>query len=100
VARLRRRRGFLARPGQPESEPDPDDPVNWRASSSPADRRDATIPGQHPAIWINEILTHTDPPAVDTIELHNPNPFPVDVGHWYLTDRRTEPQKFRIPAPR
>ncbi len=50
-------------------------------------------------MWINEILTHTDPPQVDAIELHNPGPAPVDVGHWYLTDRRTEPKKFRIPAP-
>lgn len=92
--------GFSLVPVHPDLNPDPDSPAHWRASSlvggSPG--RDDP-PAAVPAVWINEILTHTDPPQVDAIELHNPNPFPVDVGHWYLTDRRTTPKQFRIPAP-
>lgn len=93
--------GFSLVPLQPNLNPDPDNPAHWRASSlvggSPG--RDDP-PANVPEVWITEILTHTDPPQVDAIELHNPNPFPVDVGYWYLTDTRTTPKKFRIPAPR
>ena len=74
---------------------------NWRSSTrvggSPgADDPPPTVP----RVLINEALTHTDPPQLDSIELHNPNPTSVDVGNWYLTDQRAVPQKFRIPAPR
>jgi hypothetical protein len=92
--------GFSLVPVNPNLNADPDDAANWRASSAPGGspgRDDAS--SDIPVILINEILTHTDLPAVDSIELHNPNPFPVDVGHWYLTDRRSTPQKFRIPSP-
>jgi len=47
---------------------------------------------------INEILTHTDFPAVDVIELFNPTGAAVDVGGWFLSDDATVPKKFRIPA--
>ena len=49
-------------------------------------------------ILINEILTHTDLPEVDTIELYNPNPIPVDLRGWYLTDDESTPKKFEIPS--
>ncbi len=92
--------GFSLVPVHPDLNSDPDEPANWRASSqgggSPG--RDDP-PTAVPEVWINEILTHTDPPQRDAIELHNPNSFPVDVGHWYLTDQRATPRKFRIPAP-
>ena len=35
---------------------------------------------------INEVLTHTDPPLEDAIELHNPTATPVDIGGWYLSN--------------
>jgi hypothetical protein len=92
--------GFSLVPVNPNLNPYPDEAVNWRASTavggSPGrDDASANIPG----IVVNEALTHTDMPFVDVIELHNPHAFAVDVGHWYLTDRRTTPKKFRIPAP-
>lgn len=49
-------------------------------------------------VVINEVLTHTDFPVLDAIELFNPNDAPVDVGGWFLSDKRTQPMKFRIPA--
>jgi len=51
-----------------------------------------------PAVLLNEALTHTDPPQVDSIELFNPTAGWVDLGGWFLTDDRHEPKKFRFPA--
>ena len=92
--------GFSLVPVNPDWNPEPDDPARWRASTmvggSPGrDDPVADVPG----VYVNEVLTHTDLPQIDAIELHNPNALGVDVGHWYLTDRRTTPRKFRIPAP-
>ncbi len=92
--------GFSLVPVNPNLNTDPDDASNWRASSSPGGSPGRDDPSTSiPAILVNEILTHTDPPDVDTVELYNPNAFDVDVGHWYLTDQRTAPRKYRIPAP-
>jgi len=91
--------GFSIVPANANSNPNPADPLNWRASAviggSPgADDASVNIP----RVLINEVLTHTDPPQLDTIELYNPNPTNVNIGNWYLTDSRTVPRKFRIPA--
>jgi hypothetical protein len=48
-------------------------------------------------IYVNEILTHTDPPQYDAIELYNPNGASVNVGGWFLTDNFSSPKKYRIP---
>jgi hypothetical protein len=51
-----------------------------------------------PGVWITEALTHTDPPAVDVIEIHNPTGSAVDITGWFLTDDFQRPTKFVIPA--
>jgi hypothetical protein len=48
-------------------------------------------------IVINEVLTHTDPPLEDAIELHNPTASPVDISYFWLSNSKDEPKKFRIP---
>jgi hypothetical protein len=48
-------------------------------------------------ILINEILTHTDPPLTDAIELYNTNNAAVNIGGWFLTDDFDKPKQFRIP---
>ncbi len=74
------------------------DRSNWQPSGT----RDGS-PGTQPAvpaiapIIINEVLTHTDPPLQDAIEIFNPTGDEVDVGGWFLTDDRNTPQKYRIP---
>ncbi|MEW6157077.1 MAG: CotH kinase family protein, partial [Verrucomicrobiota bacterium] len=77
------------------------DRSRWRLSSqvggSPG-QSDAPRPAI-PTILINEALTHTDPPLLDAIELHNPTSSDVDVTHWYLTDDFRVPKKYRITAP-
>ena len=86
-------------PVNPNFNPDPANPLNWRASAAIGGSPGADdAPANVPRVLINEALTHTDPPQLDTIELYNPNPTNVNIGNWYLTDQRTVPQKFRIPA--
>jgi hypothetical protein len=48
-------------------------------------------------IVINEVLTHTDLPLEDAVELRNLTAAPVDVGGWFISDSGTTLRKFRIP---
>jgi hypothetical protein len=48
-------------------------------------------------IIVNEVLTHTDPPQIDAIELHNPTAGDVNLGGWFLSDDFNVPKKYRIP---
>ena len=48
-------------------------------------------------IVVNEVLTHTDPPQTDAIELLNISNQTIDIGGWYLSDAASNPTKFRIP---
>lgn len=66
---------------------------------------DFTIPspgrantGDVVGVVINEVLSHSDPPFEDAIELHNPTAEPLDISHWWLSDSVAEARKFRIPA--
>jgi hypothetical protein len=45
---------------------------------------------------INEVLSHTDPPLEDAIELFNPTAFPANIGGWFLSDDAANFKKFRI----
>lgn len=49
-------------------------------------------------VVISEVLSHTDPPLEDAIELHNPTVAPVNIGNWWLSDAASQPKKYRIPA--
>jgi hypothetical protein len=49
------------------------------------------------SVVINEVLSHTDDPLEDAIELHNPGPGPVNIGGWYLSQDRFDLKRFRIP---
>jgi len=51
-----------------------------------------------PSIVINEVLTHTDPPLEDAIELYNPSATIVDISGWFLSDDSLRPWKYRIPS--
>ncbi|MCA9213170.1 MAG: lamin tail domain-containing protein [Planctomycetales bacterium] len=50
------------------------------------------------SIVINEVLSHTDFPQVDTIELFNTSSTVMDIGGWYLSDSALTPMKFKIPS--
>jgi len=72
------------------------DGANWRSSinygGSPGTAGLVAAPG----IVINEVLTHTDPPLCDSIELYNPTASAINIGGWYLSDSSANPRKYRI----
>lgn len=72
---------------------------NWRNSSgingSPG--KADPVPNYTP-IYINEILANSVAPAVDSIELYNPNAVAVDISGWKLSDKLTLPLAYTFPA--
>jgi hypothetical protein len=50
-------------------------------------------------VVINEVLTHSDPPFEDAVELFNPTGADADIGGWWLSDSKTRARKFQFPAP-
>ncbi|MBE2199413.1 MAG: lamin tail domain-containing protein, partial [Anaerolinea sp.] len=89
--------GFSLVPIAPNSNPNPDDPANWRASAhvggSPGS--DDPIPTAAPVL-INELLANSGS-LLDWIELHNPLTTTVDLSNWYLTDDLDNPTRYQIP---
>ncbi|MGC3959386.1 MAG: lamin tail domain-containing protein [Verrucomicrobiota bacterium] len=76
---------------------DPSLAFSWRASANQLGSPGADDPAVSlPGVVINEILTHTDLPQVDSIELFNPTAALVNVGGWFLSDDPKQPKKFRI----
>ena len=74
---------------------------NWQASSivggTPGYASDAEAPSA-PRVVINEVLTHTDLPLVDAIEIYNASDETVDLSGWFLSDSLSNPAKFEIPV--
>jgi hypothetical protein len=85
----------LARPSYGE-----DDPQAWTASElrggSPG-QVDAVYPTSLREVVINEVLAHTDPPSIDSLELYNHSNLPVDLSGCSLTDDPGT-NKFALPA--
>ena len=48
-------------------------------------------------VFIHEVLSRSDPPAVDVIELFNPNAVPADISGWFVSDDLATPKKYRVP---
>jgi len=69
----------------------------WRPSSEYGGTPGVAGEGPRGDVLINEVLTHTDPPEVDTIELYNATAEPIDIGGWYLSDSNDSYTKFRVP---
>ncbi len=78
----------------------PDDAYYWRASSAVRGSPGSDDPSQTTIspVLINEVLTHTDEPEYDAIEIYNPNSTEADISGWYLTDDKQNPKKYQIPA--
>jgi hypothetical protein len=49
-------------------------------------------------VAINEVLSASVPPFEDAIEIYNPTANPVNIGGWWLSDDKVQPQKYQIPA--
>jgi hypothetical protein len=85
---------------------DPNAPGNWRSSTEYGGSPGVLGLAPINSIIVNEVLTHTDPPLVDAVELYNPTTSAVNIGGWYLSDGGTPDgiadgtaryKKFRIP---
>ena len=60
-------------------------PANWLGSQfggSPGQPGGSAVVD----VVVNEVLSHTDVPFVDTIELYNTSGAAIDIGGWYLSD--------------
>src|SRR5262249_51633587 len=91
--------GFSLVPRDPNANPDPGNPSNWRASTNPGGSPGTDDPtAVIPPVLVNEVSTHTVLPAVDAVELFNPNPVEVALSGWFLTDDAAQPRKFHIPT--
>jgi hypothetical protein len=76
------------------------DPSAWRQSAVPGGSPGLLDPEPQPVttVFVNEALTHTDPPLFDSVELFNPSPTAVSISGWWLSDDFRDPQKYRVPA--
>jgi hypothetical protein len=72
---------------------------NWRPSGQIQGTPGGADPGAatFAPIVVNEVLTHTDLPQVDAVELYNPTANDVNIGGWFISDDFTNVLKFRIP---
>ncbi len=77
---------------------DLNDPAAWRISASRQGSPGGADTGSlmSEAVVINEVLTHTDVPLLDAVELCNRSDVPADIAHWWLTDDLAIPRKFQL----
>ncbi|MDZ4778889.1 MAG: lamin tail domain-containing protein, partial [Planctomycetia bacterium] len=73
------------------------DPQNWRPSTEYGGSPGKAGIGDFADVVVNEILTHTDPPQKDSVELYNTTNASINIGGWYISDSNDNYAKFRIP---
>lgn len=52
---------------------------------------------RYEGLVVNELLSHTDPPFEDAVELYNTTSAAIEISGWYLSDSRNDLKKYRIP---
>lgn len=72
-------------------------PYAWRGSAEPGGTPGASESSLR-GVVINELLTHTDVPQHDAIELFNRTGLAIDISGWFLSDSKENLLKFQIPA--
>lgn len=78
-----------------DPEADPSDAANWKSSIRVGGTPCAAP--ETPTVIINEVLSNTDEPLCDTIELVNTTDSPIDIAGWYLSDSAGNQLKYMIP---
>jgi hypothetical protein len=76
---------------------DSNDPDNWRPSAEFNGSPGRAGTGPVRTVVINEVLANSDLPLEDAIELFNSTGRPIDLSGWFLSDSRSQLDKFRIP---
>ncbi|MEM7534745.1 MAG: lamin tail domain-containing protein [Chloroflexota bacterium] len=83
---------------QPEKNNYLADGDNWRPTSefrgSPG--RDGAGPDNR--IVVNELLSNSEPPTVDTIEFYNTTDGAIDISGWFVSDTSDAYRKYTFPA--
>lgn len=79
---------------------DPSKSEYWRNGSTinGTPREESANVLEFPDVWINELLSHTDVPEVDAIELFNNSLMPADISNWFLSDSKSSPYKFQFSS--
>ncbi|MHA3770723.1 lamin tail domain-containing protein [Verrucomicrobiota bacterium sgz303538] len=77
-------------------------PLNWRSSSEIGGSPGVMGSGPDNRVVINEVLSHSNLPRVDAIELRNMSTAPVDLSGWWISDAGDVTsvnsfQQYRIP---
>jgi hypothetical protein len=67
--------------------------VSFTTTATPAESNFLPLPN----VFVNEVLSHTDPPLEDAIELFNPTLQPAAIGGWFLSNTPDNLKKFRVP---
>ncbi len=76
---------------------DYNDGGNWQASAEYGGSPGRPGSGEVGSVVINEVLSHSNPPLTDSVELHNTLDYSIDVGGWHLSDSVNSLRAFRIP---
>jgi hypothetical protein len=74
------------------------EPANWRPSSEFNGSPGSAGAGADRRIVINEVLSHSDLPAQDAIELYNTTGAAIDISGWILSDDNAVYPSFSIPT--
>ena len=69
---------------------------NWQPTSEYHGSPGRAGLGPDGRVLFNELLTHTDLPQTDAIELFNTTADPINISHWFLSDSQNNYQKFQI----
>ncbi len=72
------------------------DPANWGASARFNGTPGETGTVTQADVVVNEVLSHTDPPQEDAIELYNVTTNSVDISGWFLSNQSSIRKKFQI----
>ena len=73
------------------------DGTNWRASTEVNGSPGRAGGTGARTVVISEVLTHTDAPFEDAIELRNLTEAPLDISGWFLSDSDLDFKRYRIP---
>lgn len=68
--------------------------VFFSGTTSPGEPNYLAFPG----LIVNELLSHTDPPLEDAVEFLNTTAAPIDIGGWYLSNKKSELKRYKVPA--
>ncbi|MCP4846332.1 MAG: hypothetical protein GY899_00095 [Verrucomicrobiaceae bacterium] len=74
-----------------------DDPDNWRPSIDFGGSPGNVGSEPNAELEISEILTHTDLPELDSVEIRNRTNATIDISGWYLSDSDENWQKYLLP---